>query len=247
MASLIFCVGCAAYAMDVPDDPPANSSSGSSTTNQSVANNSTTGSSASKTSTSDTANGATGTPSAAGKTVVAPKSETRTIILAGGCFWCTEAVFERVKGVRDVVSGYIGGTLLSPTYADICTGTTGHAEAVKIEYDPRVVRLPYLLEVFFKTHDPTSLNRQGADHGTQYRSAIFVANKAQRAVCESMIEKINAAKIYDDPIVTSLEPVSTFYVAEDYHQDYFRLNPNKGYCQAVVKGKVEKFEALFGG
>lgn len=166
--------------------------------------------------------------------------------LAGGCFWCTEAVFERMVGVKDVVSGYIGGQLPNPTYQAVCTGTTGHAEAVEIKYDPSEVTFPDLLEVFFATHDPTTLNRQGADVGTQYRSAIFYHDDEQKSIAQAYIEQLNASPEFRRrKIVTTLEPATKFYVAEEYHQDYFRRNPLAGYCQAVVRPKVLKFQKDF--
>ncbi|MGB7325068.1 MAG: peptide-methionine (S)-S-oxide reductase MsrA, partial [Rubripirellula sp.] len=148
--------------------------------------------------------------------------------LAGGCFWCTEAVFERMEGVNDVVSGYLGGKNPNPNYDQVCTGRTGHAEAVEIYYDPSKVKYEELLQVFFKTHDPTTLNRQGADRGTQYRSAIFVHNEEQKQIAESYIKQLDASEQLPGPIVTTIEEASKFYVAEEYHQDYFRLNPNAG-------------------
>jgi len=174
------------------------------------------------------------------------QSKEAVVTLAGGCFWCTEAVYEQMKGVSDVVSGYIGGPMPNPDYASVCTGTTGHAEAVEVYYDPSVTTYEEILEVFFKTHDPTTLNRQGADSGTQYRSAIFYRDDAEKAVVEAYIKKLNASGEFGDPIVTTLEPASEFFAAEEYHQDYFRKNPNAGYCQAVVKNKVRKFQRTFG-
>ncbi len=165
---------------------------------------------------------------------------------AGGCFWCTEAVFERMEGVSDVVSGYIGGRMPNPDYKTVCTGTTGHAEAVEIYYDPSVTSYEELLEVFFKTHDPTTLNRQGADVGTQYRSAIFYHDADEKSRAQAYIKKLNDSREFRSPVVTTLEPATTFYTAEEYHQDYFALNPNAGYCQAVVRTKVEKFDKTFG-
>lgn len=164
--------------------------------------------------------------------------------LAGGCFWCTEAVFERMRGVNDVVSGYIGGHVKNPTYQQVCGKKTGHAEAVEIYYDPSKTTYEELLEVFFKTHDPTTLNRQGADEGPQYRSAVFFHDDQQKAKAKKYIEKLNAAG--DGPIVTTLEFASKFYPAEEYHQDYFARNPNAGYCRAVVRNKVRKFNREFG-
>ncbi len=172
-------------------------------------------------------------------------TEQAVVTLAGGCFWCTEAVFERMEGVSDVVSGYIGGRMPNPDYKSVCTGTTGHAEAVEIYYDPSKATYEELLEVFFKTHDPTTLNRQGADMGTQYRSAIFYHDEQEKVRAEAYIQKLNASREFRGRIVTTLEPASTFYAAEEYHQDYFALNPNAGYCQAVVRAKVNKFNKTF--
>jgi len=168
------------------------------------------------------------------------------VTLAGGCFWCTEAVYEQMQGINDVVSGYIGGAMKNPDYNSVCTGTTGHAEAVEIYYDPAVTTYEEILDVFFKTHDPTTLNRQGADSGTQYRSAIFFHDEAEKQLATAYIEKLNAKGEFNAPIVTKLEPASEFYPAEEYHQDYFRKNPNASYCQAVVKNKVRKFQRTFG-
>ena len=169
--------------------------------------------------------------------------------LAGGCFWCTEAVFERMKGVNDVVSGYIGGDEVNyprPTYKQVLTKVTGYAEACEIYYDPSQTNFEELLKVFFKTHDPTTLNRQGHDVGPQYRSAIFFHDEQQRAKAEEFIAKLGESREYNRPIVTKLEKAGKFFIAEEYHQDYFRRNPNAGYCQAVVKYKVRKFQREFG-
>lgn len=173
-----------------------------------------------------------------------PKEQVAT--LAGGCFWCTEAVFERMQGVSDVVSGYIGGHVPDPTYQQVCTKTTGHAEAVQVYYDPSVTTYEELLEVFFKTHDPTTLNRQGADVGPQYRSAVFYHDPQQKQVAENYIKKLDQSGEFNSPIVTKLEKATTFYPAEEYHQDYYRKNPNAGYCQVVVRNKVRKFNRTFG-
>jgi len=173
-------------------------------------------------------------------------SKEAMVTIAGGCFWCTEAVYEQMRGINDVVSGYIGGQMPNPDYKSVCSGTTGHAEAIEIYYDPAVVTFEEILEVFFKTHDPTTLNRQGADAGTQYRSAIFYHNDEEKKIAESYIKKLNESGEFGDPIVTTLEPASTFFAAEEYHQDYFRKNPYAGYCQAVVKNKVRKFQRTFG-
>lgn len=167
-------------------------------------------------------------------------------ILAGGCFWCTEAVFERMKGVSDVVSGYIGGRNANPTYQQVCSGLTGHAEAVQIFFDPDKTSFTEILEVFFKTHDPTTLNRQGVDTGTQYRSAIFYQNDEQKQIAADYIAKLDKEGEFRNPIVTTLEPPTKFFAAEEYHQDYFRRNPNAAYCQRVVVEKVRKFNRTFG-
>jgi peptide-methionine (S)-S-oxide reductase len=165
---------------------------------------------------------------------------TETATFGGGCFWCTEAIFQMLPGVKSVASGFAGGTKENPTYKEVCTGTTGHAEVIQVEYDPRVVSYEKILETFFEAHDPTTLNRQGADHGTQYRSIILYSNDAQKAAAE----KVKAAqqKELSKPIVTEIVPLKKFYKAEDYHQNYYRDNPNAGYCQMVIRPKVEKFE-----
>jgi peptide-methionine (S)-S-oxide reductase len=165
--------------------------------------------------------------------------------LGGGCFWCLEAVFEQLRGVEKVESGYAGGTVPNPTYKQVCTGATGHAEVVQITFDPQAITFKELLEVFFTIHDPTTLNRQGADVGTQYRSAIFYHSPEQRQTAEQVIQAIQAAKIWDDPIVTEVTPLTDFYKAEDYHQEYFRHNPNQGYCRAVIAPKVAKFRKQY--
>lgn len=165
--------------------------------------------------------------------------------LAGGCFWCLEAVFLELKGVESVRSGYAGGTLPNPSYELVCTGTTGHAEVVQIAFDSNVVSFRDLLDIFFVIHDPTTLNRQGADVGTQYRSAIFYHTPQQKAEAERAIAELEAAHVWDDPIVTEIVPLETFYPAEEYHRDYFRRNPNQGYCRAVIAPKVAKFRKQF--
>ena len=162
-------------------------------------------------------------------------------ILASGCFWCTETIFDNVVGVVSVVPGYIGGKIPNPKYEEICTGTTGHAEAVKIEYDTNIISFSKLLEIFFKTHDPTTLNRQGNDVGTQYRSSIFYKNELELNIAKKKILKLNESKIFSNKIVTLLEQESKFYEAEDYHKKYFYKNPTNMYCQLVVKPKIEKF------
>jgi len=163
------------------------------------------------------------------------------ITLGGGCFWCTEAVFSELRGVRKVESGYSGGTAPNPTYRQVCTGTTGHAEVVQVTFDPAVISLKEILEVFFTTHDPTTLNRQGPDAGTQYRSAIFYHTPEQKAVAEQVAAEITASKIWRGPIVTEITPVEAFYKAEDYHQEYFAHNGGQPYCQMVIAPKVAKF------
>ena len=165
--------------------------------------------------------------------------------LGGGCFWCLEAVFEQVRGVDKVESGYAGGRASSPTYKQVCTGTTGHAEVVQITFEPAVVSFRELLDIFFGTHDPTTLNRQGADVGTQYRSVICFHTPEQKEIAEQRIAELNAAKIWPAPIVTEVVPFQAFYHAEDYHQGYFRQNPSQPYCQAVVSPKVAKFRKQF--
>ena len=165
--------------------------------------------------------------------------------LAGGCFWCLEAVYDELKGVESVESGYMGGKTANPNYEDVCSGETGHAEVVQLTFDPKSVSFKEILEVFFVIHDPTTLNRQGNDAGTQYRSAIFYHSAAQKAAAEQVIADLGAGKIYDDPIVTEVVPASKFYVAEDYHQEYFRRNPAQPYCAFVVTPKVAKFRKHF--
>ena len=169
----------------------------------------------------------------------APREETAT--LAGGCFWCLEAVYDDLDGVLHVESGYAGGTVANPSYEQVCTGTTGHAEVVQITFDPRVLTFHDLLEVFFDIHDPTTLNRQGNDIGSQYRSAIFYHSPEQKAVAEQMIKELSAARRWPHPIVTEVTPFAAFYKAEPYHQEYFANNPYQPYCQAVVGPKVAKF------
>jgi len=165
--------------------------------------------------------------------------------LAGGCFWCLEAVFDEMKGVESVESGYMGGRAPNPTYHEVCSGSTGHAEVVRVTFDPAVISFRELLEVFFVIHDPTTPNRQGNDVGTQYRSAIFHHSPQQKAVAEEVIARLEAAKLYDRPIVTEVTPASAFYMAEDYHQEYFSRNPGQPYCLFVVAPKVQKFRKEF--
>ncbi|HEV3117824.1 MAG TPA: peptide-methionine (S)-S-oxide reductase MsrA [Gemmataceae bacterium] len=172
-------------------------------------------------------------------------SSTEIATLAGGCFWCLEAVFEQLQGVKLVESGYAGGIVAEPTYHQVCTGTTGHAEVVQVTFDPGVITFREILDVFFATHDPTTLNRQGPDFGTQYRSAIFYHSPEQKRVAEERIAQLNAAKIWDRPIVTEVVPLQKFYRAEGYHQEYFRNNSGQPYCMAVVSPKVAKFRKQF--
>ncbi|MFO7837015.1 MAG: peptide-methionine (S)-S-oxide reductase MsrA [Candidatus Thorarchaeota archaeon] len=163
----------------------------------------------------------------------------------GGCFWCTEAVFQRMKGVQSVTSGYAGGDVKNPTYEEVCSGNTGHAEVVQIEYNPEEISYEELLEIFFETHDPTSLNRQGNDVGTQYRSAIFYHNEEQKRKAEQKKTELNENGKYDNPIVTEIRPLKKFYPAEDHHQDYYKKYPGRGYCRVVIKPKLEKAERTF--
>ncbi|HKV44447.1 MAG TPA: peptide-methionine (S)-S-oxide reductase MsrA [bacterium] len=172
-----------------------------------------------------------------------PRQEIAT--LAGGCFWCIEAVFDDLKGVETVESGYSGGTVPAPTYRQVCSGTTGHAEVVQITCDPTIISFREILEVFFVVHDPTTLNRQGPDTGTQYRSAIFYHTPAQKAAAEQLIGELTAARVWHAPIVTEVTPFAAFYRAEDYHQEYFRLNGEQPYCRAVVAPKVAKFRKQY--
>ena len=173
------------------------------------------------------------------------KDNYESATFGGGCFWCTEAIFERVKGVVSAESGYSGGNTANPDYKQVTSGLTGHAEVVQITYDPGQISYTELLEIFFKTHDPTTLNRQGADVGTQYRSIVLYHNEEQRIMAEKVILALGEENIWADPIVTTLEPFETFYSAEAYHQEYYENNPNMGYCRVVINPKVEKFEKLF--
>lgn len=167
------------------------------------------------------------------------------ITLGGGCFWCTEAVFQRLNGVDTVISGYMGGSVKNPTYREICTGTTGHAEVIQVVYNPEILTVTEILEVFFATHDPTTLNRQGADVGTQYRSVVFYHNEEQRKTTEEIILELNKAKVFNSPIVTQIAKAEVFYPAEDYHQNYYNLNSNQSYCAYVITPKLEKFQKVF--
>jgi peptide-methionine (S)-S-oxide reductase len=171
--------------------------------------------------------------------------DTELATLGGGCFWCLEAVFEDMEGVKSVVSGYAGGTVKNPSYDDVCSGTTGHAEVVRIEFDPRVVAFEKILSVFFTIHDPTTMNRQGADVGSQYRSIILYHDDRQKEIAEKKIQELESSKKWGRPVVTEVAPLEAFYEAEKYHQDYFKKNPQAGYCRAVVAPKVLKFREIF--
>lgn len=168
-----------------------------------------------------------------------------TIVLGGGCFWCIEAVYEKMKGVVSAESGYAGGNTANPTYAEVCSGTTHHAEVVRVIYDRNICSLNQILEVFFTVHDPTTLNKQGADEGSQYRSIVLYNNQAQKDLVMKVIDELNGAEVYSSRIVTEVKPLLKFYGAEISHQDYYKINPDKAYCQLVVKPKVEKFESVF--
>jgi len=173
------------------------------------------------------------------------EKELKKATLGGGCFWCTEAVYKELKGVVDVVPGYSGGSIKNPAYREVCTGRTGHAEVVQISYNPEVVSYKEILEVFFMTHDPTTLNRQGNDVGTQYRSAVFYHDEYQKETAEEVIRYFEKENIYNQPIVTEVAPFETFYKAEDYHKDYFERNEDQPYCQFIVAPKVAKFKKIF--
>ena len=186
-----------------------------------------------------------------GKETKSQKSNLKTnqkmevITLGAGCFWCIESIFQNLKGVEKVVSGYSNGQKPNPTYKEVCSGTTGHAEVAEITFDPSVVSFSEVLEVFFQTHDPTTLNRQGNDAGTQYRSGIFYHTEAQKIKALEIIKALNESQAYSNPIVTEVTPVGTFYPAEDYHQNYFNLNGDQPYCQYVIRPKVDKFKKVF--
>jgi len=170
-------------------------------------------------------------------------SSVEVATFGSGCFWCSEAVFSELRGVTKVVPGYAGGTTANPTYEDVCTDTTGHAEVSQVSFDPSVITYRELLEVFFSTHDPTTLNRQGADQGTQYRSVIFYGSDEQKREAERIINELESEKVFRNPIVTQVAPLAAFYPAEDYHRDYYRRNPSKPYCQSVIAPKLAKFRA----
>ncbi len=174
-----------------------------------------------------------------------PGSQKERVTLGGGCFWCLEPIFDDLLGVESVVSGYTGGAIPNPTYQQICTGSTGHAEVVQITFDPQIIAFREILQIFFTFHDPTTLNRQGADVGTQYRSAIFYHSNAQKEIAEYVIAEIDTAKIWQAPIVTETSPLTAFYQAEDYHQKYYSRNTSQGYCRVVITPKVAKFRKQY--
>lgn len=182
---------------------------------------------------------------AADQVAVEDGHKLETATLAGGCFWCTEAVFQRVRGVVAVVPGYAGGTVKNPTYQQVCTGLTGHAEAIQIRFDPTVISYADLLEIFWKTHDPTTPNQQGPDHGSQYRSAIFYHSDRQREVAEAYKRQLDESKSFPKPIVTEITPFTNFYPAEPYHHNYFQLNPRQPYCSRYISPKIQKFSRMF--
>ncbi len=173
------------------------------------------------------------------------RGKTEVAVFGGGCFWCVEAVFDELRGVISVVSGYAGGSTTNPTYEQVCGGRTGHAEVIKIEYDPSQVKFSDLMTVFFATHDPTTLNRQGNDVGTQYRSAIFYANEQQKMEAAAFVKELNESKTFNSPVVTTMEPLGEFYPAEDYHQKYFANNPYQPYCQYMIPPKLNKLHKQF--
>jgi peptide-methionine (S)-S-oxide reductase len=172
-------------------------------------------------------------------------AEKQTAVLGGGCFWCLEAVFDRLEGVMSVESGYMGGSVKNPAYREVCSGATGHAEVVRITFDPQVLSFEQLLDVFFSTHDPTTLNRQGNDIGTQYRSVIFYNSEEQRRIAKEAVARLEREHLWEAPIITAIEPAKEFYLAEDYHQEYFANNPQQPYCQIIVAPKVKKFQQKF--
>jgi len=165
--------------------------------------------------------------------------------LGAGCFWCVEAVFQELKGVETVTSGYMGGDMPNPTYKMICTGTSGYAEVVQVHFDPAIISFEQILNIFYTTHDPTTLNQQGADRGTQYRSAIFYHSEEQKAVAEQVTQEIDKSDLWSNPVVTEITAATEYYIAEAYHQDYYTLNPNQGYCRAVINAKMAKFRAKY--
>jgi len=173
------------------------------------------------------------------------KNSSESATLGGGCFWCIEAAFDEIIGVVDVESGYTGGKTVSPTYEQVCTGTTGHVEVVKVTFNPDIISFKEILEIFFTAHDPTTLNRQGADAGTQYRSVIFYHNEKQKSIAEQMINELMVTKAWDNPIVTQVEPLEHFYKAEEYHSRYFNRNPESGYCRVVIAPKISKLRKKY--
>jgi methionine-S-sulfoxide reductase len=179
------------------------------------------------------------------KSTTTEDAKLRKATFASGCFWCTEAVFQQLRGVKSVVSGYSGGSVENPTYEQVCSGRTGHAEVIQVTYDPKEISFDDLLKVFWQTHDPTTLNRQGHDVGTQYRSAIFYHDDEQRRVAEQYKKQLGASGVFRGPIVTEIEPLRTFYSAENYHQDYYHSNPRQQYCEFVIRPKIEKFNKEF--
>lgn len=176
---------------------------------------------------------------------IIPESHMNQITLGGGCFWCTEAVFQRLKGVAHVVSGYAGGTTENPTYREVISGRTGHAEVIQVTYNPEIISFELLLEIFFRIHNPTTLNRQGNDIGTQYRSVVLHHNQEQADITKEIISMLNSAKVWENPIVTEVKALDKFYPAEEYHQNYFNRNSAQGYCQVVILPKIELFKSLF--
>jgi len=174
-----------------------------------------------------------------------PKGNKEIATLGGGCFWCTEAIFKELKGVSTVTSGYSGGDIINPSYREVCSGKTGHAEVIEVEFNPQTISFTDILEVFFATHDPTTLNRQGADVGTQYRSAIFYHSQQQKEIAEQIIKQFNKEQVFEKPVVTEVTEWKNFYPAEDYHQNYAENNPGQGYCQFVIIPKLEKFRKIF--
>jgi peptide-methionine (S)-S-oxide reductase len=178
-------------------------------------------------------------------TQLTSSGQKETATFGGGCFWCTEAIFKSLKGVETVESGYSGGKVKNPTYREVCKGETGHAEVIQITFDPAVISFQELLEVFWKTHDPTTLNRQGADVGTQYRSVVFYHSPEQKETAEKYKAELNKENVFDKPVVTEITPFDQFYKAENYHQDYYNLNGTEPYCKFVIQPKIEKFEKIF--
>lgn len=174
-----------------------------------------------------------------------PDKDKEVATLAGGCFWCLEAIFKEVKGIEEVMSGYSGGTTVNPSYTEVCSGATGHAESVQLTYDPKMISFGEILAIFFAVHDPTTLNRQGADVGTQYRSAIFYHNPQQKAEAEAAIKQLIASKVWGAPVVTQVAPFKDFYPAEEYHREYFARNPEQPYCAVVIAPKLEKFRKQY--